>query len=313
VKLTSGYKPVHCDMDFSKYSTTTLVVALCKYSDVTPRLCEFLFSYFSELEELLNADYNSLRNISGLDKAVAQKISRASQHLDDAAQYVEELKKCDIHLISRFDPEYPSLLFELNDPPTILFLRGRMPEIGRKTVALIGASEASNDGIKMTSRLAKTFIQAGVQVVSSLSGGIDYAAHLGCKAAEGTSYAVIDCGFDTLTADDSMPLAIDIVHAGGIISESSPEIKQTPESFKDANRLLAGLVQAVVITEIYKESHRTLDLLNYCNMIGKLVFIMVDPKPGVFADEASLTKAVNYGALPMVGYDKVSDIIKSLV
>ena len=300
-------------MDISKYNTTTQVVALCKYSGVTPRLCEFLFNYFSEIEELLKADFNTLKKISGIDEAIAKKISTASRHLDDAARYVEELSKRDIRLVSRFDPDYPTLLFELNDPPTLLFLRGNMPVPGRKTVALIGASEASNAGIEMTSRLARTFAEAGVQVVSSLYGGIDYAAHLGCKAAESASFAVLDCGFDSLAADDSMPLAIDIVQSGGIISEYSPETLQTPEAYRQTNRLLVGLVQAVVVTELYRDSARSMDLLNFCSMIGKLAFFMVDPKSGAFADEDSLNRAVEYGVLPIVGFDKVPDIIKALV
>ncbi|MFZ5979740.1 MAG: DNA-processing protein DprA [Candidatus Zixiibacteriota bacterium] len=313
VKLTSVHKPVHYSMDISKYNTTVLIVALSKYSGLSPRLCEFLFSYFSELEELFKADFHTLKKIDGLDETAAKKISTASQHLDEAARFVDDLTKRNIRLISRFDPTYPSLLFELNDPPTLLFLRGEMPAFDRKTVALIGTSEASNAGIEMTSRLAKTFSQEGVQVVSSLYGGIDYAAHLGCKSAEGTSFAVIDGGFDSLAADDSMPLAIDIVKTGGIISEYPPDTKPTPDSYLQANRLLVGLVQAVVVTELYRESFRTMDLLNFCSMIGKLVFFMVDPATGAFADEESLSRAIDFGALPMVGYDKVTDIIKALV
>jgi hypothetical protein len=40
---------------------------------------------------------------------------------------------------------------------------------------------------------------------------------------------------------------------------------------------------------------------------------MIDPKNGALSDESSLSEAVRYGALPMVGLDKIDDIIKSLV
>ena len=45
----------------------------------------------------------------------------------------------------------------------------------------------------------------------------------------------------------------------------------------------------------------------------KLAFIMIDPEHGAFADETSLSKAAEYGAIPMEGYHHVQDIINSLV
>jgi hypothetical protein len=68
-----------------------------------------------------------------------------------------------------------------------------------------------------------------------------------------------------------------------------------------------------VVTEFYHTSRQTLDLLNFCQMIGKLAFLLVDPDKGAFADEESLTKALEYGVIPLEGYDKVHDIIRSLV
>jgi len=300
-------------MNLSRYSLTVKVVALCKYSGINPRLCEFLFNYFLEPDDLFKAGADTLMKIDGMNRATAKTIARTAERLDEAEKYVDSLKKRDIDIVTRFDPAYPVLLFELNNPPPLLYLRGRLPDTTRKTVALIGASKPTNEGIEMTTRLAKEFADAGVQLISSLGGGIDYAAHLGCKTAEGVSFAVIDSGFDALTADDSMPLAIDIVQKGGLISEYPPDEKAAPENYKDANRILVGLSRAVVVTELYRDSLRTLDLLKFCNMIGKLAFILVDPDHGALTDEESLTKAVEYGAIPMVGFDKVEDIIKTLV
>jgi DNA processing protein len=300
-------------MNLSRYSLTVKVVALCKFSGINPRLCEFLFHYFLDPDDLFKVGADALMKIDGLNRPAAKSIARTAEHLDEAERYVEALIKRDIHIITRFDPAYPVLLFELNNPPPLLYLRGRLPDMTQKTVALIGASDPTIEGIEMTTRLAREFTEAGVQLISSLGGGIDYAAHLGSRTAEGVSFAVIDSGFDALTADDSMPLAIDIVQKGGLISEYPPDDKAAPENYKEANRILVGLSRAVVVTELYHDSLRTLDLLQFCSMIGKLAFLLVDPVHGALADEESLAKAVEYGAIPMVGYDKVGDIIKALV
>ncbi|MDD3731357.1 MAG: DNA-processing protein DprA [candidate division Zixibacteria bacterium] len=300
-------------MTISQYSLTTRVVALCKFSGVNPRLCEFLFNYFNQIEDLLSAGTATLMKIDGMTRETADNIARTARHLEAAENYIAELKKRDIHIITRFDSEYSPLLFELNNPPSVLYVRGHLPDINRKTVALVGASEPTNEGIEMTTRLARIFTDKKVQVISSLSGGIDYAAHLGCKTSGGISFAVIDAGFDSLTVDDSMPVAIDIVQKGGLISEYPPEEKPAQDNYLETNRILVGLSQAVVVTELYHDSLYTLDLLKFCSMIGKLAFLPIDPELGAFADETSLNLAVEYGVIPMVGYDKVDDIIKALV
>jgi DNA processing protein len=130
---------------------------------------------------------------------------------------------------------------------------------------------------------------------------------------KGVSFAVLDCGLDELKPEEQARLAIDITHEGGLVSEYSPETAPSSDNYKALNRIIVGLSQAVVVTEIYKDSEHTLDLLKCCNQVGKLSFVIIDPRHGALADEASLNQAVSYGALPMVGLDKIDDIITALV
>lgn len=112
---------------------------------------------------------------------------------------------------------------------------------------------------------------------------------------------------------DEMPLAIDIVTTGGVISEYLPDQPATDATVKASNRLLVGLAQAVVVTELYTDSRHTLDLVEFCRMIGKMLFVVIDPEFGALADEPSLAKAIECGAIPIEGLSKLDDIIRSLV
>ena len=190
---------------------------------------------------------------------------------------------------------------------------GRLPDKAKKSVALVGSSKATNEGIELTVKLTRSFAAAGVQVISSLDSGIGAAAHVGSKTAEGISFSVLESGIDQLDLTEAVPLAVDIVEHGGVISEYAPEEKFHEGNHVSANRLIVGLSQAVVVTQVYHDSKRTLDLLTCCGQIGKLAYVMIDPRHGALADEDSLSKAVSCGAIPMVGLDKVDDIIKSLV
>ena len=98
-----------------------------------------------------------------------------------------------------------------------------------------------------------------------------------------------------------------------MISEYPPDTIYTDNSYKSTNRLLAAISQAVIFTEFYEDSKRTLDLLTCCSQIGKMVFVMINPEYGALTDEKSLNRAISCGAIPMVGLDKVDDIVVSLV
>ncbi|MBD3402766.1 hypothetical protein GF420_07710 [candidate division GN15 bacterium] len=297
----------------SDYPQQTHLVALCTLSGVSPRLFDLLFARYGETEKILKANKASLLKIDGMSSAQAGRITSAKDRLEDARRLLTRLEERDITVVTFFDRNYGELLSELNDPPPILFVRGSMPDRNEKSVTLIGTESATAPGIELTTELARRFGQAGVQVISSLRGGIDAAAHLGARAGGGTSYAVIDTGFDRLSDEKTMPLAIDIVEHGGVISEYAPDHKATQDTLEQSNRLLVGLSQAVVVTEVYGDSDKTLDLLSFCRMIGKMAFMMVDPDQGAFADEKSLQKALEYGALPMKGLEHTEDIIRSLV
>lgn len=296
-----------------KDSKTIQVLALCRYADVKPRLFQALLQHFGTLERVFKADSGKLMAIEGIAADTANKISQSRKFLDQAEEYHQSLKDREISVITRFDDEYPNLLNELNDPPPLLYVRGNTPGRNVKTAALTGADEATQNGIELTIEVSRQFAAADVQIISSLNKGIDAASHIGSKAADGISFSVLESGFDDIHPSENMPLAIDIVNSGGLISEYPPEQGFHEDNYKSSNRLIAGMAKAVVVTEAYKDSYRTLDLLTCCNQIGKLTFFIIDPEHGALADEDSLRMAVSNGAIPMAGLDKLDDIIKSLV
>jgi len=288
--------------NLSNYSDTVKVLALCRYAGVGPRLFDLLLSRYGSVDEVLSAERASLGEIKEITAKAIDRIIGAVDRLDEAKAESEKLAGRDIRIVTRFDDAYPALLYELNDPPPLLYVRGALPRNDGKTVTLVGAV-----------KLAKAFAEAGVQVVSSLRVGIDAAAHLGTKAAQHNSFAVLDTGFDHIDSTEQMPIAIDAVQAGGVITEYPPERKFSEENYRESNRLLAALGHAVVVTELYDGSREILDLVMFCSQIGKMVFLMVDPTHGPLSDPGTLDKLTEYGVIPMVGLDQVNKIIAALV
>ena len=312
--LTWGFKPLDwCVNKNASYPVYTQLLALGHYAGVKPRLFLALMKRFGDISAILGASVEDLQSIDDITDAMIAKVRSAADRLSEADSYARTMTQRDIALIGSLDEAYPQLLFELNDPPLLLFVRGKLPDGSAKRVALIGADEATAEGIELTSQVARRFADAEVQVLSSLKGGVAAAAHLACKTAGGRSYAVVEGGFDQLEGEGAMPLAIDIVQTGGVISEYAPEVEVAKAHKGEVNRLLVGLSQAVVVTEVYKDSGRTLDILQFCRDIGKLVFLVIDPFHGALADEKGLHAALDAGAIPLEGLDRVDDIVKALV
>lgn len=272
-----------------------------------------LLAYFGNLEMILNADAGTLMAIEGMSTDLANDIAQAQDYLEISEKYYRQLNQTDIYVVSRFDPEYPQRLFELHDPPSLLFYRGKLPNEASKMAALIGTDNPTIEGIELTTTIAKQFAQNEVTLVSSIGNGIAAAGHLGIKSSNGRSYGILDSGLEQIYPEENRPLAIDIVNGGALLTEHPPDKIFEVKAYQTSNRIIAAMSQGVVLTEFYKDSAIVIDLLECCMQIGKLVFILIDPKFGALSDQEAINKAVQLGAIPMVGLEKIDDIIKALV
>ena len=299
--------------DSNPYATATRLLALIHFCGMTPRMFDVLLRQFGTVEALFTVDRDTYQGVDGLTENQIDHLVKANDQLEPAARLAKQLSDRDIRLLTMFEPEYGQLLLELNDPPPLLFVRGGFPDRDVKSAAVVGTHRAGADGIALTSALVKELVAKGVQLVSTLKGGIDVAAHLAAVSNDGHSFAVLDCGVDKVATKEQMPVAIDIARRGGVISEYHPELKAGDDSLHQANRLVAGLSQAVILTEMYSNSKRTLDLVMACREVGKLLFFVIDPNLGVLSDDAGLAIAIDCGAIPIDGLDKIDDIVRSLV
>lgn len=310
--MTSMDKAVNCSMtDAGDIKTQSQLLALCHLADMPPRLFSALLQRYNSLDGIFNMAGNP--ELDELARGTGAMVKKGADRLAEAEALVGRYRQRDIRLITRFDPEYSQLLFELNDPPPLLFVRGKMPRQDRSTVAIIGGDNPTADGIALITTIARELASRSVQIISSLTAAGGSGAHLGSETAAGSSFAVVESGFDHLEDEGAVPLAIDIIQSGGLISESLPENKRKPDASIMANRLIVGLAQAVVITEIYADSTLAMDIASFCDDIGKLLFFVVDQEVGPLTDEAAFAHLTNKGAIVLEDYNSIDTIAAALV
>lgn len=142
---------------------------------------------------------------------------------------------------------YPERLQELARPPQQLYVAGRVPE--GPAVAIVGSRAADRLGLRLTRRIAADLASAGVTVISGGARGIDQAAHRGALDSGGPTVMVLGCGIDVDYPRGSEELRREVAEAGAVISELAPDTPPRPGHFPRRNRIVAALVEAVLVVQ----------------------------------------------------------------
>jgi DNA processing protein len=129
-----------------------------------------------------------------------------------------------------------------------LWWRGDAAAARGSAVALVGSRAASPAALEMAFALAFDLAVRGVVVVSGLARGVDSAAHRGALDA-GRTIAVLGSGLDRLYPPEHTGLAAAIARSGLVLSEHPPGTPPLAFHFPLRNRIISGLVRAVVVVE----------------------------------------------------------------
>ena len=156
-------------------------------------------------------------------------------------------------LVASSERDYPALLQHISGAPPLLSIIGGDALDLSRTVAIVGARNASAAGQRMTQMLAGDLGNGGFVIVSGLARGIDAAAH---KASLTTgTVAVLAGGMDKVYPEENIPLARSIIDAGGmLLSEMPMGWQPRSRDFPRRNRLVSGLALGVVVVEAAKRS-----------------------------------------------------------
>lgn len=160
---------------------------------------------------------------------------------------IEACAKLGISLLLAPDIDFPAALRTLDPVPPLLAMRGQASVFSAPAVAIVGARNASGNGIRFARKLAQDLGDAGLAVISGLARGIDTAAHDGALAT-GT-VAVLAGGVDVIYPPENAKLYADIQASGAIVSEMPLGFAPQARHFPRRNRLISGLALGVIVVE----------------------------------------------------------------
>ncbi|CAN1212723.1 DNA-processing protein DprA [Tumidithrix helvetica PCC 7403] len=217
-------------------------------------LLKRIYLGFGSLEAAWKAPIEELAEIEGLGKQVCEAIQRDRLSLDPQQLLTEYLSK-NPDFWTPADPEYPKLLWEIPDPPPILYYRGNLKSWSeRYTVGIVGTRSPTGYGRRWTKKIAQALAERGFTVVSGLADGVDAEAHLGCLGVQGQTIAVVGTGVDRVYPPRNQSLYQKILETGLVLSEYPQGTPPDRAHFPKRNRIIAGLCRATIVIEAPERS-----------------------------------------------------------
>ncbi len=145
------------------------------------------------------------------------------------------------------DEIYPAPLAATEGAPPFMVAKGHKHLLEKKTIAIVGARNASANGQRFSREIAAKLGSEGLVITSGLARGIDTHAHIG--GLETGTIAVLGGGVDVYYPKENQELQDKIAAEGLLLSEHIPGTKPQAAHFPRRNRIISGLSVGVVVVE----------------------------------------------------------------
>lgn len=146
-------------------------------------------------------------------------------------------------------PSWPLLWNEIKDPPASVHVQGVCETLNMPAVAIVGTRRASLRGLAFAQALGFVLASRDWCVVSGMALGVDAAAHRGALEGGGPTIAVMGTGLNRVYPAIHSSLRSEIESNGCCLTEYDADVEPRKYHFPQRNRLIAGLVQAVIVVE----------------------------------------------------------------
>ena len=207
-----------------------------------------LLERFGDAKGIFFAGEKELKEVEGLR---AEELALlAVKDLSAAEAVLRRCRENEIDVITEQDAAYPERLRNIPDPPSVLYVRGRLPAIDAEpAIAVVGTRQSTPYGDKLARSIAYEISSKGGLVVTGLAGGIDSRAAEGALMAGGSVIGVLGVAINDVYPAYNARLYDDVAATGALISEYPPDAKGNAAWFPQRNRIMAGLSVGVVVVE----------------------------------------------------------------
>ncbi|MBV9297799.1 MAG: DNA-protecting protein DprA [Verrucomicrobia bacterium] len=223
-------------------------IALNMVPSLGPVRLRRLLETFGSPERILSAKRNELQAVDGVNQAVIDSLV-SWETLVDLEQELARIREFGATVLTLEEADYPTLLHEIHDPPTVLYVWGKLDPRDHHAIGVVGSRRTSHYGLECAKKISYQIAYAGLTVVSGLARGIDSAAHQGALAAKGRTIAVLGTGLHHVYPTENRALAEKIISAGAVVTEFPMETMPDRQTFPMRNRIISGWGFGLLVVE----------------------------------------------------------------
>lgn len=229
------------------------LIFLSRFEFMTHKKYVDILDVLTEPKQIFNLNSAKQTEIKSVLKNYYEEFVDALKNYNER-MFFDILNKRNIKCLTILSSNYPNNLRRLAQPPFVLYYVGNINLLNTKIVAMVGTRTPSTYGKLITEKFSKALAEKGITIASGLASGVDKLSHEGALDVNGNTIAVLGGGFDHIFPAMNINLARDIAQKGLIITEYFLTVSPTKYTFPARNRIIAGISDAIVITEAGKKS-----------------------------------------------------------
>lgn len=212
-----------------------------------------IIDYFKDPKLAWEADLSEIQSL-GIPRNVIELLSEVRRKLNPD-EYKLSIQNANVKWMTVYDTNYPKSLKTIYDPPTVLYYKGDILPEDEKAIAVVGTRKITGYGKTVTEKFTRDLVAAGFAIVSGLAKGVDTTAHRQTIESGGRTLAILGGGLNRIFPPENIGLSEKIASGfGAVLSEFPPDNPSLPGNFPARNRIIAGLSQAVLVTEAALDS-----------------------------------------------------------
>lgn len=225
-------------------------IAFSSIEQIDSPFVQRLYNYFGDIETAYNASLSDLSQIDGLNIKKAQTFVEKRDKINPD-KVLDEIIRKNISFLTFEDENYPYMLKNISDPPTVIYVKGDLKLCNlEKTLAVVGSRRASTNAKDVLLKILGELKNTDICVVSGLASGIDTTAHQGALANNLKTIGVIASGFDYVYPAANKELYRKIEDGcGAIVTEFFPTFQPLQFRFPQRNRIVSGLSYGTLVAE----------------------------------------------------------------
>jgi DNA processing protein len=224
-------------------------LALNQIPGIGPVLAKNLISYCGGVKQVFSKSTSFLKKAPGIGYWASKNV-KAFTDFTRAEKEARFIQENNIKALFFLDKDYPVRLKNIPDGPIVLYVKGEVNLNAERCVAVVGTRKMTHYGKFFINQLIEEIAPYDPLVVSGLAYGVDVWAHKQCVKLGVKTLGVVAHGLDRIYPSRHTNLAREMVkEGGGVATEYMTETEPYFAHFPTRNRIVAGLVDAVVVVE----------------------------------------------------------------